>query len=104
MTVTATNSAGVTTSITSDGIMIDDTPPITGTVIDGFVTDVDYLNGDDDIRARWYGFEDLESGIDSYEIALCDSRTLYLRCPQPFTEVGKATNVTITGRNISAES
>ena len=103
VTVTATNSAGVTTSVTSDGVTIDDTPPITGTVVDGIVSDVDYLNGEDDIRASWFGFVDLEASIDFYEVALCDARNLSFRCPQPFTKVGKTTNVTITGKNISTE-
>ena len=86
----------MTTSLTSDGVTVDDTPPISGTVIDGIVSDVDYLNGEADIRARWIGFVDLESGVESYEVALCDARNLS-SCPQPFTGVGQPTNVTITG-------
>ena len=97
ITVRATNSAGVTTSITSDGVVVDDTPPTSGTVIDGVDSDVDYLNGEDDIRARWFGFQDSESGIDSYEVALCDARNLSF-CPQPFSGVGLATNLSITGK------
>ena len=99
ITVTATNTAGVTTSLTSDGVTVDDTPPISGTVIDGIVSDVDYLNGDGDVSASWFGFEDLESGIESYEVALCEARSLS-SCPHPFTGVGKTKNVTITGTNI----
>ena len=96
VTVEATNSAGVTTSLKSDGVTVDDTPPTPGTVIDGMASDVDYVNGEDDISARWLDFLDLESGIESYEVALCDARNLAI-CPQPFTAVGKVTNVTITG-------
>ena len=99
VTVTATNTAGVTTSLTSDGVMVDDSPPISGTVIDGIISDVDYLNGEGDVSAGWFGFEDLESGIESYEVALCATRSLS-SCPQPFTRVGKTKNVTITGTNI----
>ena len=99
ITVTATNTAGVTTSLTSNGVTVDDTPPISGIVIDGIISDVDYLNGEDDISASWFGFEDLESGIASYEVALCDTRNLS-SCPQPFAGVGKTKNVTITGTNI----
>ena len=76
---------------------MDETPPTSGTVIDGSVSDVDYLNGEQDVSARWFNFEDLESGIESYEIALCDARNLSF-CPQFFTGVGQATNVTITGK------
>lgn len=96
VTVKATNAAGVTTSLTSDGVTVDDTPPISGTVIDGMVSDVDYVNGEGDISARWLDFIDMESGIESYEVALCDARNLS-SCPQPFTAVGQVTNVTITG-------
>ena len=96
VTVKATNGAGVTTSLTSDGVVVDQSPPISGSVIDGMVTDVDYVNGEDDITARWLDFVDLESGIKSYEVALCDARNLS-SCPQPFTAVGQVTNVTITG-------
>lgn len=98
MTVTATNGAGATTSITSDGVMIDDTPPLAGTVIDGTESDLDYLDGENDVSARWFGFRDFESGIDYYKVALCDARNLSF-CPQPLTEVGKTSNITITGKN-----
>ena len=97
VTVNATNSAGVTTSLTTDGVTVDDTPPFSGTVIDGPVSDIDYLNGENDITARWFGFEDLESGTAFYEVALCDARNLS-SCPQPFTGVGNTTNITITGK------
>ncbi len=103
VTVKATNGAGVTTSLTSDGVTVDGTPPISGTVIDGMASDVDYVNGEDDIRARWVDFVDLESGIESYEVALCDARNLS-SCPQLFTAVGLVTNVTITGEIIATSS
>lgn len=96
ITVNATNGAGVLTSLTSDGVTVDETPPSPGTVIDGNVLDIDYMNGEQDVSARWLNFEDFESGIESYQIALCDARNLSF-CPQPFTEVGQATNVTISG-------
>ena len=96
ITVNATNGAGVVTSLTSDGVTVDETPPTSGTVIDGNVSDIDYLNGEQDVAARWFNFKDLESGIESYEIALCDIRNLSF-CPQSFTGVGQATNVTISG-------
>ena len=97
ITVNATNGAGVVTSLTSDGVTVDETPPTSGIVIDGSVLDVDYLNGEQDVSARWLNFDDLESGIESYGIALCDARNLTF-CPQSFTGVGQATNVTITGK------
>ena len=103
VTVNATNGAGVTTSLTSDGVTVDDTPPISGTVIDGMVSDINYLNGEDDISARWFDFLDLESGIEAYEVTLCDARN-FSSCPSSFTAVGQATNVTITGEIIDTSN
>ena len=96
VTVKATNGAGVTTSVTSDGVTVDDTPPIAGIVIDVAVIDINHVNGESDISASWSDFQDVESGIDSYEVAFCDSWNLS-SCPQTFTKVGNATNVTIAG-------
>lgn len=97
VTVKATNGAGVTTSLTSDGVTVDDTPPIPGTVIDGAVFDVDFVNGEDDIKASWSDFMDVESDIESYEVALCDTWNLS-SCSQAFTAVGNTTDVTIAGK------
>ena len=97
VTVNATNGAGVTTSLISSGVTVDNTPPISGTVIDGLVLDVDYISGDDDISASWFDFSDQESGIKCYEVALCDARNLS-SCPLVFTQVGQVTNVTIAGK------
>ena len=96
ITIKATNGAGVATSLTSDGVTVDNTPPISGTVIDGTIFDLDYVNGEDDISVRWSDFVDMESGIQSYEVALCDARDLS-SCPQPLTAVGNITNVTTAG-------
>jgi len=97
VTVKATNGAGLTTSLTSDGVTVDDTPPIPGIVIDGMVFDVNYVNGEDDIKASWSDFVDMESGIESYEVALCDARNLS-SCSQAFTAVGNITDITIAGK------
>lgn len=97
VTVNAVNGAGVQTTYTSDGVTVDETPPTSGIVIHGDGRDSKYVNGEQDIHAQWINFEDLESDIDSYEIALCDARNVSF-CPQSFTGVGKATNVSITGK------
>ena len=96
VTVEATNGAGITTTRTSDGVIIDVHPPSVGTVIDGESEDVDYLNGDDDVKAHWFGFSDEESGVQLYEMALCDVRNKS-DCPQPFVSVQSSTNFSITG-------
>ena len=95
VTVQATNGAGLVTTLTSDGVTIDTTPPMSGKVIDGNAVDVDYFFGEDDVAARWFNFTDRESGIQSYEVAICGMRNT--NCPQPFVSVGLATNVTISG-------
>ena len=100
VTVQAMNGAGVRTSLTSDGVTVDITPPLPGLVIDGDFADVDYLYGEDDVTARWFNFSDSESGLQSYEVAVCDTRNLSY-CPQTFVGVGKTTNVTIAGTLVS---
>lgn len=97
VTVKATNGAGVKTKLTSDGVTVDESPPISGAVIDGSVLDVEYVSSEDDVSALWSDFVDMESGIESYEVALCTTWTTSF-CPQPFTAVGNTTNVTITGK------
>lgn len=97
VTVNVVNGAGVQTSYMSDGVTVDETPPTSGIVIYGDGIESSYVNGERDISANWINFEDLESGIESYEIALCDTRNMSF-CPQSFTGVGKATNVSITGK------
>jgi hypothetical protein len=97
-TVTATNGAGKSTKVTSDGVTVDNTPPKQGTVVVSNTTSgVKYLFGDDDIHAYWIDFEDKESGIEHYEVAICDARNL-TNCPQPYTTVNNATHVQIAGK------
>lgn len=96
VTVQATNGAGIVTTITSDGVTVDATPPLAGEVIEGDSADVDFVYGEDDVTARWFNFSDHESGIQLHEVAICDMRNSSY-CPQPFVDVGLVTNVTITG-------
>ena len=103
VTVQATNGAGLVTSLTSDGVTVDTTPPVQGQVIDGDTVDVDFLYGEDDVTARWFNFSDRESGIQSYDVAICDMRNSS-NCPQPFIDVGLATQVTITGVSMAGIS
>ena len=96
VTVNAKNSAGLTALFTSNGVTVDYTPPISGSVMDGIGLEVDFLDGEADVSARWSEFKDLESGIELYEVALCDARNSSW-CPQPFSGIGQATNITFTG-------
>ncbi|VDI63397.1 Hypothetical predicted protein, partial [Mytilus galloprovincialis] len=59
--------SGIHATETSDGIMVDSQPPVTGTVYDGIgIHDIDYQNNSDVIGASWHGFSDRDSGITHY--------------------------------------
>ncbi|KAK3735001.1 hypothetical protein QZH41_001674 [Actinostola sp. cb2023] len=102
VTVQATNGAGETTTVTSDGVTVDNTPPTPGRVFDGNTSkDIDFLFGDDDVVVNWLGFKDDESGIKNYEVAICDARNL-TNCPQQFTDVNNVTSIKITGLDLES--
>ncbi|KAK3083351.1 hypothetical protein FSP39_020593 [Pinctada imbricata] len=66
-TVSACNTADLCSSTTSDGVMIDVSPPSPGRVFDGMSTDdIEYQGSGSYIGARWYGFSDSQSGIERY--------------------------------------
>ncbi|KAK3612519.1 hypothetical protein CHS0354_024491 [Potamilus streckersoni] len=66
-TVTACNTAGLCTSVTSDGIQIDTSPPVRGKVQDGTDSvDIHYQASNNSIGAKWFGFFDPQSGISNY--------------------------------------
>lgn len=68
VTVRAVNDAGLGTDVSSDGVVVDVTPPVVGTVSDGDQgTDVDVQASTTALSARWSGFHDPESGIAGYE-------------------------------------
>ncbi|CAG2234222.1 unnamed protein product [Mytilus edulis] len=67
-TVTACNTAEMCTTVTSDGVIIDNSPPTTGTVQDGTgYYDTEYQSLKNYISAKWYGFDDAQSGLEKYE-------------------------------------
>ncbi|KAL3843250.1 hypothetical protein ACJMK2_021192 [Sinanodonta woodiana] len=66
-TVTACNTAGLCTSVTSDGILIDTSPPSRGKVQDGTDSeDIHYQASINSIGAKWFGFSDPQSGISHF--------------------------------------
>ncbi|WAR04893.1 hypothetical protein MAR_020262 [Mya arenaria] len=92
--VQAFNHAGLHTTLSSDGFMLDTEKPEGGTVNDGKVLhDVQFLNSSNQLPSFWYGFSDAISGIDHYEH--CVSSLKYKgRCDiQPFINVGLWTYV-----------
>ncbi|XP_064643830.1 uncharacterized protein LOC135497820 [Lineus longissimus] len=67
VTVTACNAVGLCTSASSDGVLIDNTPPVVGWVQDGIdLRDTDYQLSRDNVGAKWWGFLDPHSGISHY--------------------------------------
>ncbi|ESO88602.1 hypothetical protein LOTGIDRAFT_234472 [Lottia gigantea] len=66
-TVLAFNKAGFCSWSTSDGIIIDSTPPSTGIIHDGLDHhDSEYQSSESWLAASWYGFPDIGSGIVNY--------------------------------------
>lgn len=52
-------------------ILIDRSPPVAGTVLDGYIVhhDLTYQASDKEICAQWTGFYDPESGIDQLVVS-----------------------------------
>eukprot|EP00058_Branchiostoma_floridae_P000533 XP_002586021.1 hypothetical protein BRAFLDRAFT_110187 [Branchiostoma floridae] len=68
VTVTACNAADLCTSASSDGVIIDNSPPAPGVVYDG-VDDMDcrFQASRTVLGAHWFGFHDPHSGLSHYE-------------------------------------
>ena len=96
VTVTAVNSAGLSTTMVSNGVTIDDTPPIAGIVVAGKINNTDFVHIDDTIYVHWSRFEDTVSGIKSYQVALCEKRNSS-NCLLEYTDIGLQTNITLSG-------
>lgn len=73
-TVRATSLLGVITTSVSDGFTVDLTPPNIGTVVNGLrYSDLRAQMDTTAFPARWFGFNDPESAIHHYEIAITNS-------------------------------
>ena len=97
VTVTAVNSAGLSTSMVSDGVTVDHTSPVAGMVVARQNNKTDYINIDNTICVHWSGFEDTVSGIGSYQFALCEKKNLS-NCLLEFIDIGLQTNITLSGQ------
>jgi len=61
------NSAGLCAVGSSDGFMVDDTPPVLGLVMDGLRgEDVAFVGTDSVLAAHWAGFHDPQTGVLAY--------------------------------------
>lgn len=70
VTVRATNGAGLTATRSSDGVVVDLTPPTAGQVHDGIGQDIQFQTSITTISGDWSGFADAESQIARYEWAI----------------------------------
>jgi hypothetical protein len=71
VSIKATDKAGNVSAVkTGDGITIDLTAPIIGTVNDGIEDDINATTSTTTLSANWTGFSDATSGIANYEYAI----------------------------------
>ena len=101
ITVTAYNNVGLHTTISSDGFIVDQHPPVAGVVYNTYsYKNYGMQSGTDSLGLSWQGFLDHDSGIFSYFVAVfevSDNDTVVLN----FTDVGFQTSVILT--NLSLE-
>ncbi|SVA41871.1 uncharacterized protein METZ01_LOCUS94725, partial [marine metagenome] len=95
VSVRVTDAAGNRSNVvTGDGILIDLTPPLTGTVHDGSGADIQFTSSITTLSANWSGFSDTVSSIVKYEVAIgIDS--IRLDDIVPWDSVGMSTAITI---------
>eukprot|EP00058_Branchiostoma_floridae_P022359 XP_002607849.1 hypothetical protein BRAFLDRAFT_117284 [Branchiostoma floridae] len=68
VTVTACNAADLCTTVSSDGVIPDDSPPVAGRVLDGAQgEEASFQASTSSLAAHWYGFNDPHSGLSHYE-------------------------------------
>ena len=69
--VRVTDAAGnLSQKYSGDGIIVDLTAPVTGTIIDGLATELSYTGSNSVLSTSWQGFSDGISGINYYEYAI----------------------------------
>ncbi|PFX19966.1 Versican core protein [Stylophora pistillata] len=96
-TVCAVNFAGLRDCMSSDGVLIDFSPPSHGVVHDGVIEpDLKYQSSLSDMAANWEGVWDLESGIQQFEWSIGTSANDKTSV-QDYTDVGLSTHVRSQG-------
>ena len=99
-TIRAISPLGVTKDSTSDGFTVSLLPPNPGTVLDGSrYYDVIAQTSTTVYSVRWIGFNDLQSGIHHYEVALAESAS---SPPQEsdFVNTGIGLQATLSGQTL----
>ena len=99
-TVTAYNNVGLHTTVSSDGFVVDQHPPIAGVVYNtGKYRNYGMQSRTDRLELSWQGFQDHDSGIFTYLVAVfedSDNATAVVN----FTNVGIQTSVKLTKLNL----
>ena len=76
VTVRACNRADACSNVTSNGVVIDRSPPLSGVVLDGFGgIDLKYTPMDKLVTAHWVAFQDPQSGIVGYDYCVSTTRS-----------------------------
>ncbi|XP_065175686.1 uncharacterized protein LOC135805560 [Sycon ciliatum] len=83
--IKCTSRSGLTTTVSSDGVTVDTSPPVVGSIFDlcvdncGSLDDIDFTASNTKFSLRWSGFSDSQSGIKGYfwNYAYC-GRTILL--------------------------
>ncbi len=89
VSIRVTDVAGNRSAVFSgDGILIDVTPPLVGSVNDGSGDDIQFTSSTTTLSANWSGFSDTVSSIVHYEVALGDTTADNIVA---WTSVGTAT-------------
>ncbi|KAI0220739.1 hypothetical protein LSAT2_027792 [Lamellibrachia satsuma] len=66
--VTACNQVPLCTTAVSDGVIVDNTPPVAGNLLDSITgDDIDFQSSRTTLAAHWVNFYDLESGLSHME-------------------------------------
>ena len=99
-TVTATNNVGLTTSKSSDGILVDTDKPMVGVIFNTQRhTNVRFQSSTTTLSASWHGFDDHQSFIEMYSISLLNSKTGEVVAEKK--SVGLSNSVTFDSLNVS---
>lgn len=99
-TVRAVSPLGITTTSISDGFVVDLTPPNVGVILDGLrYHDTRAQSNTSLYSARWLGFNDPESGIHHFEVAVTPTHSPPDR--SSYSDVGIRLKTTLNGRSFT---
>ena len=101
----ATNPLGASVTSISDGIVIDATPPDVGVVVGGRGSGYRGIvaqESTDTFLMRWFGFEDADSAIHHYEVAV--TNTTATPPSHLYTDVGIRLEVNVSGLSLAPGS